>query len=52
MPVWDWTDRGYAIVAVDYRYAIAPDTVADAVDDTLAAVRFVVANAAEWRLDP
>ena len=51
MPVWDWTERGYAIMSVNYRYAVAPDTVADAVDDALAAVRFVIANHAEWQLD-
>lgn len=52
MPVWDWTDRGYAVVSVNYRYAIAPDTVAGSVDDGLAAVRHVLANHAEWDLDP
>ncbi|MEZ5244492.1 MAG: alpha/beta hydrolase [Acidimicrobiales bacterium] len=51
MPVWDWTERGYAVVAVDYRYAIAPDTVADSVDDALAAVGFVIDHHADWNLD-
>jgi acetyl esterase/lipase len=52
MPVWDWTTRGYAVVAVDYRYAIAPDTVADSVDDALAAVTFIIDRHADWDLDP
>jgi len=51
MPVWDWTDRGYAVVSVNYRYAIAPSTVADSVDDGIAAVRHVLANHSEWNLD-
>ena len=52
MPVWEWTDRGYAVVSVNYRYAIAPDTVAGAVEDGLTAVRHVLANLEEWDLDP
>jgi acetyl esterase/lipase len=52
MPVWDWTKRGYAVVSVNYRYAITPDTVADSVDDALAAVTFVLDHHAQWDLDP
>ena len=52
MPVWEWPEKGYAIVSVNYRYAIAPDTVADSVADALAAVQFVIDNHAEWELDP
>ncbi len=52
MPVWEWTERGYAIVSVNYRYAIAPHTVADSVDDALAAVRHVLDHSADWQLDP
>lgn len=52
MPVWEWTDKGYAIVSVNYRYAIAPHAVADSVADAIAAVQFVVDNHAEWDLDP
>jgi acetyl esterase/lipase len=51
MPVWNWTDRGYAIVSVNYRYAIAPDTVADSVSDALAAVQYVLDHHDEWDLD-
>lgn len=52
MPVWDWIERGYAIVAVNYRYAVAPATVADAVDDANAAVQFVIDHHGDWQLDP
>ena len=52
MPVWNWTKRGYAVVSVNYRYAIAPDTVADSVDDALAAATFVLDHHQEWNLDP
>jgi acetyl esterase/lipase len=52
MPVWTWTDRGYAIVSINYRYALDPVTVADSVDDALAAVRHVIDNHGEWGLDP
>ncbi len=52
MPVWDWTDRGYAIVSVNYRYAVAPHTVSDSVDDAIAAVRQVLRDHAEWNLEP
>lgn len=52
MPVWDWTDRGYAIVSVNYRYAVAPHTVADSVADALAAVDLVLADHRRWDLDP
>lgn len=51
MPIWDWTERGYAVVAVNYRYAIAPHTVADVVDDARAAVDLVLDRHAEWNLD-
>ena len=51
MPIWDWTDRGYAVVSVNYRYALAPATVGDSVDDALAAVAHVIDHAAEWELD-
>ncbi len=51
MPVWDWTERGYAVVSANYRYARPPGTIADAVDDAEAAVRFVVDHGGDWNLD-
>lgn len=51
MPIWDWTERGYAIVSVNYRYAVAGTTVGDAVDDAVAAVTMVLDRHAEWNLD-
>ena len=52
IPVWEWTERGYAVVAVNYRYAEAPLTIADSVDDAIAAVTHLVDNSATWHLDP
>lgn len=52
MPVWDWTERGYAIVSVNYRYAVAPHTVADSIDDALAAIDLVLTDHRRWDLDP
>ena len=52
MPVWDWTDDGYAVVAINYRYAIPPDTVTESTADALAAVGHVLANAAAHNIDP
>jgi acetyl esterase/lipase len=51
MPVWDWTERGYAVVAVNYRYAVAPDTIADALADAGEAMAFVSTNGGRWDLD-
>ncbi|MEQ8839368.1 MAG: alpha/beta hydrolase [Acidimicrobiales bacterium] len=51
MPVWDWTERGYAVVSVNYRYADDPDTVNDSVDDAIAAVRRIRTGQTEWDLD-
>jgi acetyl esterase/lipase len=51
MPVWEWTERGYAVVSINYRYAIHPHTVADSVDDALAAVQHVLDRSGEWDLD-
>lgn len=51
MPIWDWTERGYAVVAVNYRYAADPDTVAESTADAIDATRFIVEHHADWNLD-
>ncbi|MEM8708766.1 MAG: alpha/beta hydrolase [Actinomycetota bacterium] len=52
MPVWDWTDDGYAVVAVNYRYAVDGVTIAGTTADVLDAVRAVFARADEYSIDP
>lgn len=52
LPVWEWTDQGFAVISVNYRYAEAPHSVADAVDDAVTAVTFVSDNADRWSIDP
>lgn len=52
MPIWDWTDDGYAIVSINYRYAVAPNTVAESTADAIAAVEHVIANADTYGIDP
>ena len=51
LPIWDWTEQGYAVVSVNYSYAESPGTIRHAVDDAERAVRFVLANSDEWDLD-
>ncbi|MEM9464452.1 MAG: alpha/beta hydrolase [Actinomycetota bacterium] len=51
MPIWDWTDDGYVVVAINYRYAIPPVTVADSTADAVAAVRHVLADASTHGID-
>lgn len=51
MPVWDWTDRGYAVVAVNYRFAVDGGTIGDSVADALAATHHVLQNAESWSID-
>lgn len=52
MPIWDWTDDGYVIVSINYRYAVAPNTVAESTTDALAATAHVIANADDYGVDP
>lgn len=51
IPIWDWTERGYAVVSVNYTFARSPKTIRDAVEDADEAVRFVLTHADEWDLD-
>jgi acetyl esterase/lipase len=51
IPIWDWTDRGYAVVAVNYRYALAPDTVVEGAEDAIAATRYVFEHHADFDFD-
>jgi acetyl esterase/lipase len=51
MPVWDWTDRGYAVVAINYRLAVGGGTIADSVADALAATQHILQNAESWSID-
>ncbi len=51
MPVWDWTERGYAVVAINYRFAVDGDTIADSVADALAATHHILENAESWSID-
>lgn len=52
MPVWDWTERGYVVVAVNYRFADGEHTIADSTADALAAIDHVLASAEANRIDP
>ncbi len=52
LPVATWTERGYAVVAVNYRFAKGEHRIADSIDDAEAAVRFVIDEADRWQLDP
>lgn len=51
MPVWDWTDRGYVVIAVNYRFADGEHTIADATADTITAIEQVLAAADTHRID-
>lgn len=51
IPIWDWTERGYAVVSANYALAHDPGTVHDSVDSAEAAVRFVIAEGDRWDLD-
>jgi acetyl esterase/lipase len=48
----EWTERGIAVVAVNYRLADDDAAIADAVADTHAALDHVFVNAASWGIDP
>ncbi|NCG23074.1 MAG: alpha/beta hydrolase fold domain-containing protein [Actinobacteria bacterium] len=52
MPVWDWTERGFAVISINYRFADDEHTLLDSVADGIAATRFVRANASAWGIDP
>ena len=52
MPIWEWTDDGYAVVSINYRYAIAPNSVAASTADAIAAVGQLIATADEHGIDP
>jgi alpha/beta superfamily hydrolase len=52
----DFARRGYFAVSINYRMAppgspITPQVITDAMEDAKAAVRFLRANAAAWRID-
>ncbi|MEO0493063.1 MAG: alpha/beta hydrolase [Actinomycetota bacterium] len=51
MPVWDWTDDGYAVVAINHRYAIDGATIADSTADAIAAVTHVLDRADAYAID-
>ncbi len=51
IPIWDWTERGYAVVSANYTLADGIGTIHDSVDSAEAAVRFVVAEGDRWDLD-
>lgn len=51
-PVWDWPEHGYAVVAINYRYATDGDTVAESTADAIAGVAHLIAHADRWDIDP
>lgn len=51
IPIWDWTEQGYAVVSANYTLAREPGTIHDSVDDAETAVRFVLAEGDRWDLD-
>lgn len=51
MPVWNWTDRGVAVVAVNYRLAEGGVVLADTAADIDAAVDHVLDHASDWGID-
>lgn len=51
MPVWDWTDRGFVVVAINYRFAVDGATIRDSVADALAATTLVLDKAEQWSID-
>ncbi len=52
LPIWEWTERDFAVVSINYRYATEPHHVSDSIDDASRAVQFIIDNASMWGLDP
>lgn len=51
IPIWDWTEQGYAVVSANYTLAREPGTIHDSVDSAETAVQFVIAEGDRWDLD-